>query len=95
MKKLTKILLTSSLSLLLAVVSVVTYLHAQSNDDKLSGLTLDNIEALAFNQDEKYDETSVPCTYTGDEYDYCVYTIVTTDGSYKVQMLQFCVNYWC
>lgn len=48
MKKLTKILLTSSLSLLLTVVSVVTYLHAQSNDDKLSNLTLANIEALGY-----------------------------------------------
>ena len=92
MKRIAKILLTSGASLMLAAGSVMTYLQTQGS---VSDLTLANIEALGIRTDEIQEGTSVPCTYTGHEDDYCVYTAVTTDGSTAVKMIQYCVNYWC
>lgn len=87
-------MLSASVTLVLGTGLVLSYMQARP-DEQHSDPTLANIEALAFKPDETQDGTSVPCIYTGDEYDYCIYTIVTTDGSAKVTMLQFCVNYWC
>lgn len=95
MKKIAKILLASGASLILAAGSVMTYLQTQRALEPVSDLTLANIEALGIRTDEIQEGTSVPCTYTGHEDDYCVYTAVMTDGSTAVKMIQYCVNYWC
>lgn len=75
-------------------LAYINYSFAQTQGS-VSDLTLANIEALGIRTDEIQEGTSVPCTYTGHEDDYCVYTAVMTDGSTAVKMIQYCVNYWC
>lgn len=83
-------MLTSSLSLLLAVVSIVTYLHAQSNDDKLSGLTLANIEALGYDTiGEAIDAGCAGCTGT---YGTC--GAVVTDQYGNIIASALCPGYY-
>lgn len=96
MKKLTKILLTAGVTLVLGTGIITSYLQAQPQE-QVSDLTLANIEAMAVSDDKENgdSEVKIPCTYTGDEYDYCSFIVVTTDGKPKVELLQFFINFWC
>lgn len=90
-----KILFCLGATLILGVGAVTSYLMAQP-EEQISDLTLANIEAMAIPDNKEAGDSGVqiPCTYTGDEYDYCAFIVVTTDGKPKVELLQFFVNFW-
>lgn len=75
--------------LALGAVSVLSYLSTQP-EEQLSDLTLANIEAIGFESPESV--VKIPCRYTGDEYDHCIFIVITTDGKSKLEGLDGFVN---